>query len=324
MAPLVELNGSGLYCPAAGTHIDPWKPARRAVITHAHADRVCPGSDAYLTLRSGEALLRSRLGPEARIETLPAGESLPIDGVKVSLHPAGHILGSAQVRLERGGEVWVVTGDVNPVPSPCCEAFEPLRCQTLVTEATFALPIFRWHEERGVVREIEAWWRSNQEAGKASLLYAQPLGNAQRVLSGIDSSIGPIHAHEAVEAVSRFYRASGVPLPETVDRADWKRALIVAPRDPGAASYGRSFGPVSTAMASGWMRIRGTRRRRSLDRGFILSGHADWPGLLKLIDESGAERVWVTHGHRAVLVRWLEEHGREALAIETPFAEDES
>ena len=321
--PLLEARETGLYCPGGDFWIDPVLPVPRAVITHAHGDHVAAGSAAYLTAAPGEPLLRARLSPDARIQPLPYAEPLSLGGVRLSLHPSGHILGAAQVRLERGGEVWVVSGDFKLHPDPTCAPFEPLRCHVFVTESTFALPVFRWPPEAEVFAAIHAWWRANREAGKTSLLFAHPLGKAQRLLAGLDTSVGPILAHESVEGFSRLYRAQGVALPPAGE-SDGPGALVLAPPLAHASPWARRFGAASTAMASGWMRVRGTRRRRSLDRGFVLSDHADWPALLHAIDATGAETVWVAHGYRAPLVRWLEEHGRRALALDLRPAEAES
>ena len=318
---LLEARDNGLYCPEGEFYIDPPAPVARAVITHAHSDHACPGCGAYLTSEPGAPLLRARLGPEARVQALAYGESLALGGVALSLHPAGHILGSAQVRLERGGEVWVASGDYKLAPDPTCAPFEPLRCHTFVTESTFALPVFRWPVESEVLAAIHAWWRGNRGAGKTSLLFAHPLGKAQRLLAQLDGSIGPILVHESVERMNRFYREQGIALAPATEQGDGKGALVVAPPLSHGSAWARRFGTASTAMASGWMRVRGTRRRRALDRGFALSDHADWAGLLAAIDRTGAETVWVTHGYRAPLVRWLEEHGRQAVAVETRLVE---
>ncbi len=321
---MIELRPAGLYCPAGQFYIDPWEGVDRAIITHAHPDRAQPGSKSYLTAHAGEALLRARIGPEPPIRTVDYGERVAMDGVTVSLHPAGHILGSAQVRIERGGEVWVVSDDYKLAPDPTCAPFEPLRCHTFVTESTYALPIFRWPPAVEITAAIHDWWRGNRQAGKTSVLFAQPLGLAQRVLASLDlpegASAGPICAHDSVETNNRLYREQGIALPLTGQPS--KHSLIVAPASTMGSPWLKPLGPVSTAMVSGWMRIRGTRRRRSLDRGFVLSDHADWPALLRAIDETRAETVWVTGRHRAPLARWLEERGRYAVAIETPPAED--
>jgi putative mRNA 3-end processing factor len=243
----------------------------------------------------------------------------------VSLHPAGHILGSAQVRLERQGEIWVVSGDYKVAPDATCRAFEPVRCHLFLTESTFGLPIYRWAPQEDVFRRINRWWRSNQEKGQASVLFGYALGKAQRLLAGVDASIGPIFTHGAVELFNRVYRETSVPLPPTQHVADapkgtdWSRALIVAPPSAQGTPWLRRFGTVSTGFASGWMQIRGTRRRRAADRGFALSDHVDWTGLLDTIRATGAERVWVTHGYSAIVVRYLRELGWDARMVATRF-----
>jgi putative mRNA 3-end processing factor len=321
---VLEIRESGLYCPAGDFFIDPAVPVDRAIITHAHSDHARAGSRHYLTARPGEPLLRARIGDEASIQAVDYGEALRLGDVRVSLHPAGHILGSSQVRIERDGEVWVVSGDYKLAPDPTCAPFEPLRCETFVTESTFALPIFRWPEPGETIAAIEAWWRENQLAGKASLLFAYPIGKAQRILAGIDAGIGPILYHGAIERVNAIYRGQGIALPAAAESKKYEGALIVAPPTAMASPWTRKFGPVSSAMASGWMRIRGPRRRRALDRGFVLSDHADWPGLLSAIDATGAATIWVAHGYRGPLVRWLEEQGKYAQAIDLPEPEPDS
>jgi putative mRNA 3-end processing factor len=322
---LIEVNANGLYCAAGDFYIDPWGSAGRALITHAHSDHTAGVAASYLTAAPGQALLRARLGTDAAVEALPYGQRLRIGEVQVSFHPAGHILGSAQIRLERAGEVWVVSGDYKLAPDPTCEPFEPIRCHTFITESTFGLPIYRWPAAAEAIAGIHAWWRANQEAGKASVLFAYALGKAQRVLAGLDPSIGPIYTHGAVENWNQVYRAHGVGLPPAAHaasegrRADWSLSLVIAPPSAAGTPWMRRFGSHSTALASGWMRIRGTRRRRSLDRGFVLSDHADWPALLSAIEATGAGQVWVTHGYRSPLVRWLREKGLDAHEVETRY-----
>ncbi len=205
MENLLQLNPNGLYCAAGDFYVDPWNPAERAVITHAHADHLCAGSKTYLCARPSEPLLRARVGVEGAIEALGYHEARNINGVSVSFHPAGHILGSAQVRLEYQGQIWVVSGDYKLAPDPTCTAFEAVRCHTFVTESTFGLPIFRWSEPGETLGEINAWWHANQQAGKASVLFAYPLGKAQRVLAGIDDARGPIYTHGAVEQYNGIF-----------------------------------------------------------------------------------------------------------------------
>ena len=320
MNELLSHTDRGLYCAAGDFYIDPWQPVDRAVITHAHGDHARWGSRRYLAARAGEHVLRTRLGPDAVIECVNYGAAVDMNGVRLSLHPAGHILGSAQVRIEHRGEVWVVSGDYKSEPDPTCDPFEPVPCHTFITESTFGLPIYRWQPQHLVFNQLNAWWRSNAAAGRASVVFAYALGKAQRVIAGVDADIGPIFTHGAVERLNHDYRAAGIGLPATTYAADAKRgafagALIVAPPSASNSAWLRRFGAFSTAFASGWMQIRGARRRRGVDRGFTLSDHVDWPALLDCIESTGAEQVWVTHGYREPVVRWLIERGKDARAV---------
>jgi putative mRNA 3-end processing factor len=328
--PLLTLTDDGLYCPAGGFHVDPWNPVARAVITHAHADHAKAGCGAYLATDSCRRLLETRLGPIA-LETLPYGQPVEHGGVRISFHPAGHVLGSAQVRLEQKGEVWVVSGDYKLEADPTCTPFEPVRCHTFITESTFALPIYRWDPPAEVFAAINSWWRGNRDTGRTSVVYAYALGKAQRLMAGVDAAIGPICTHGAVERITNAYRDSGVSLPPTAPVGEavvrgkkvWAGALVIAPPSAEGSTWPRRFEPASSAVASGWMRVRGTRRRRAVDRGFVLSDHADWPGLLTAVRESGAERVLATHGFAAELARWLREQGLDADVIATRYGDEE-
>ncbi len=326
---LIVARPEGLYCPAGDFYIDPWRPVERAVITHAHADHARPGHGRYLAARPGVGVLRSRL-PQAQVQTLPYGEAIALGDARVSLHPAGHVLGSAQVRVEHAGRVWVASGDYKLEPDPTCAPFEPVRCDTFITESTFGLPIYRWEPTATILAGIDAWWRHNAAEGRASVLFCYAFGKAQRVLAGIDRGIGPIFCHGAVEPLNRAYREAGVDLPDTRlvsevparDKAAFRGALIIAPPSAQGSAWMRRFGDYSDAFASGWMRLRGTRRRRGVDRGFVLSDHADWPGLLQAIDATGAARVIVTHGQVEPMVRWLNEHGKQAGAFATEYGDE--
>lgn len=326
MDDLVVARPQGLYCPPGDFYIDPWRPVSHALITHAHGDHLRAGHAHYLTAEPGRQVVQARVGNVA-LDTLPYGERLVHRGVTVSFHPAGHVLGSAQVRLEHGGRVWVVSGDYKTGPDPTCPPFEPVRCDTFITESTFGLPVFRWAPQQQVFAEIDTWWRANAAAGRASVLYAYAFGKAQRVLAGIDPAIGPIVIHGAMSAMNDAYRASGVALPPTqlvpdTDPADLRRALVLAPPSAQGSPWLKHFGEFSDAFASGWMQLRGTRRRRGLDRGFVLSDHADWPGLLEAITATGAPRVIVTHGYVDPLVRYLAEQGWEAGAFKTEYGDE--
>lgn len=325
MSDLLISTASGLYCPRGDFYVDPWRPVRSAVITHAHGDHASPGSSNYLTSREGLEVLRTRLGADANIQPIQYGEQRPFAGVTVSLHPAGHVLGSAQVRIEHAGEVWVVTGDYKTASDPTCAPFEQQQCDTLITESTFGLPIYRWEDPATIFAEINSWWRDNATAGVASVIYAYSLGKAQRLLCGLDASIGPIYCHGAIERMNNVYRKAGIALPatiytgETAEKRAWQGALIVAPTSARGSPWLRRFGEFSSAFVSGWMQIRGARRRRSVDRGFALSDHADWPGLVSVIRASGARRVLVTHGAVDPMVRWLNENGWQAAPLHTEF-----
>lgn len=319
--PLIQETPSGLYCAIGDFHIDPCRRVRRAVVTHAHADHARPGSQSYLAAREGRRVLRNRLGPSAEIESLPYGEKKAINGVTLSFHPAGHILGSAQVRVEYRGEVSVVSGDYKTEPDATCAAFEPLRCHTFITESTFGLPVYRWPAQQEIFADINRWWKQCRAADKPAVLLAYALGKAQRLIAGVDSSIGPIYCHPAVQLINDDYRASGVQLPKTwlstqaPARKDWGGVLVVAPPSMANSAWLTRFGSASVAMVSGWMLTRQTRRSQSFEIGFPLSDHADWPGLLLAIDESHAENILVTHGQTENMVRWLNENGRNARPV---------
>jgi len=273
-------------------------------------------------------VLRVRL-PGMRLDTLPYGARVMHDGVAVSLHPAGHVLGSAQVRIEHRGETWVVSGDYKLARDPTCTPFEPIRCDTFVTESTFALPIYRWREPDALIGDIAAWWRRNADAMRTSVLFCYAFGKAQRIASGLRAlgalDVGPLACHGAMSALNAAYRASGVSLPDVahaseLDRDALRRALVLAPPSAAGTPWLRRFGEFGDAFASGWMQVRGVRRRRAVDRGFPLSDHADWPGLNAAIEATGARRVIVTHGQTATMVRWLRERGIDAAAFDTEFA----
>ena len=330
MSALLEATSRGIYCSEGDFFIDPWEPVDLAVITHAHGDHACFGCNSYLTSDRGARLLQERLGPAARIQTAPSGHKIRLNGVTVSLHPAGHVLGSVQVRVEYRGEVWVVSGDYKRQADPTCDAYESLACHTFITETTFALPIYRWRPAAEIFAEINSWWRQNQEQERASILFAYALGKAQRLLAGIDASMGPIVVHEAIRAFLPAYQEAGVSFPpiksaEELARSLRGRALVIAPPSAAEGPWLRQFGSCSTAFASGWMQLRGTRRRRALDRGFVLSDHADWDGLLNTIRESGASQVGTSHGYSAVCARWLQENGWKAWVIPSRYrGEDET
>ena len=328
MQDLIVQRPEGLYCPQGDFYIDPWRPVGRAVITHAHADHARTGHGHYLAAASAEGVLRARLGAHIALQSVPYGQEVTHNGVTVSLHPAGHVLGSAQVRLAHGGQTWVASGDYKVAPDATCTPFEPVRCDVFITESTFGLPIYRWRPDAEVFAEINAWWAANAAVGRASVLMCYSFGKAQRILSGVDSSIAPIVVHSAIQTLNTAYRDAGVTLPPTQlvsevgDAGDFKRALVLCPPSAAKGPWIKRFGDFSDAFASGWMQLRGARRRGSYDKGFVLSDHADWPGLMGAIGATGANRIIVTHGSIPVMVRYLASQGLQAEAFETAYGDE--
>lgn len=326
---LIVARPEGLYCAPGNFYIDPWRLVERAVITHGHGDHARRGSNHYLTAAPGAGILRKRLGEDIRLQTLEYGKAIDHHGVKLSLHPAGHVLGSAQVRLEHKGEVWVASGDYKLEDDGTCAPFESVRCHTFITESTFGLPIYQWQPPAEIFEDINSWWRNNAAAHRTSVLFGYAFGKAQRLLSGLDPAIGSILTHGAVESLNQVYREVGVKLPPTqyvrdmTDTSQIRRGIVLAPPSAQGTTWIKRFGDYADGFASGWMQLRGTRRRRGVDRGFILSDHADWSGLQRAIAATGATRVFVTHGQINVMVRWLRERGLDAQAFATEYGEEE-
>lgn len=323
-SPLLRLTSAGLYCEVGGFHIDPWSPVAKAVITHGHADHFVAGCKHYLTAKPGVHILRKRLGPRAVVLPLNYGESVDCFGVQVSLHPAGHILGSAQVRVEHQGEIWCVSGDYKVAPDPTCASFEPVRCHTFITESTFGHPFFAWEPQDAVFREIHSWWQENQQRGVASLLYAYALGKAQRLLAGLDENIGPILVHPAVDAINELYRAEGVIFPASniptpdLSTDQWSRSLMILPPAERWKPDILSRGPYRSGFVSGWMALSDGPKQRRVETGFALSDHADHQEILATIAATGAETVLVTHGYIDLLVDLLRSRGLDAQPHRTP------
>ena len=310
---LLRLTPEGLYCPAAQAWIDPVRPVPRALITHGHADHARSGSGAYWAIGSSEGILRRRLGAGIQLHSLAYGQDFRLGDARISFHSAGHVLGSAQIRLEAGGESWLVSGDYKRQPDPSCEPFEPVRADGLITEATFGLPIYRWRTGREVVAELLDWWKGAPD--RPSVLFCYAFGKAQRVLAelqqlGVEEEV---LLHGAVQSLIEPYRRAGVEMPPTRPLAELDRQaslagrLVLAPPSAESGSWMNRLKGAQTGFASGWMAVRGVRRRRGSGRGFVLSDHADWEGLLRTVRECGARQVLVTHGQGEVLARYLRE-----------------
>ena len=319
----------GLYCAAGGFYIDPWRPVEHAVITHAHGDHLRGGSSRYYLAAPGKDVARHRLPDDAALQPLGYGEPITLGRTRVTLHPAGHILGSAQVRIECDDRVWVVSGDYKRDPDPTCDAFEVLPCDVFISEATFALPAYRWAETDVVARDILRWWHHNRERGVASVLFAYALGKAQRVLAELSAHTADhVFVHGAIASLVDTYRRAGITMlptaPATVSQPrDYAGALVLAPPSAAGSTWMRRFGDHRTAFCSGWMRMRGNRRRRGYDRGFVLSDHADWPSLLRTFRETGAKRILLTHGYTDAMCRYLQEQGIDATALRTEYGAEE-
>ena len=328
MPRLLKQNNKGIYCEIADVYIDPWRPVSKAFVTHAHADHARPGSSKYVCVDSSREIIKHRLKTQ-NVDSLPYGEVLSVNGVQFSFHPAGHIIGSAQIRVEHKGEVWVVSGDYKTENDRLSGAFEPLRCNTFITECTFGLPVFNWQAQDSVFNQINTWWAENAENKKTSFISAYSLGKAQRVISGLDPSIGKIFCHVAVENINKIARSQGFEIHETqqldmeMQKKDLQGSIIIAPPGFMNSKYIDRMKNLEKASASGWMNLRGARRRRSVDRGFVLSDHADWKGLLSSIEATEAERVLVTHGYVNVFSKYLQEQGYDAQILDTEYEGDE-
>ncbi|MFK7891015.1 MAG: ligase-associated DNA damage response exonuclease [Granulosicoccus sp.] len=330
-ADLIRATKTGLECRAGGFVIDPWQSTETAVITHAHADHARAVAKIYYCSMASVVLLKRRLGEDLDIRGVPYGHQLEFNDVSVSFHPAGHVLGSAQIRIARDSDVWVFTGDFKRDNDPTCEPFELVPCNTLITEATFALPIYRWQPGTEVAAEIFHWWQSMQQTQRPAVLFAYSLGKAQRVLGELAAYTDKaVYLHGAVDSITRIYRDAGVAmlptLPVDLDNrnVDYRGQLIIAPPGASGSAWMKRFPKASTGFCSGWMRVRGNRRRRGYDRGFVLSDHADWSGLLRTIEESGAQRVLTTHGQASSLIRLLRERGLNAAELQTEYGIDDA
>ena len=326
---MLELNENGLYCTTGDFYIDPWRPVERAVITHAHSDHARWGHKKYLAHYLSSGVLRKRLGNDIKIQTADYGEPIDMNGVRVKLFPAGHIPGSAQVKLEYKGNVWVVSGDYKTRNDGISTPFEPIPCDTFITESTFGLPVYKWKPQQEIISQIETWWLENKRNGITSILFAYSLGKAQRIIKAIDGSIGEMFVHGAIYNMNETLTEQGLELPRverftsSVPKTRYNGSLVLAPPSAIESPWTGKFSPSSTAIASGWMTIRGNKRRRAVDTGFVLSDHADWDGLNDTIRNTGAEKVFVTHGYRDTMVRWLNENGIDAYGLETEFLNNE-
>jgi putative mRNA 3-end processing factor len=323
---MLQETANGLYCPAGDFYVDPWGAVPRAVITHAHGDHARAGSASYLCADPCAPLLKRRFGADVAVEARRYGDVVHIGSTRVSFHPAGHILGSSQVRIEGPDGVWVISGDYKRAADPTCPPFEPVRCDTFVTESTFGLPIFHWDPAAGVVAQLFNWWNDNRAASRASVVFCYTLGKAQRILAELARLTDRrVLVHGAMLPMIDAYREAGVNMLDTsalIERPRGSSAageLILAPLLARGTPWMRRLGDFSDAFASGTMRVRGAQRQRNVDRGLVLSDHADWPALLETVRDVGATRVLVTHGHSEAFARYLASEGIESGVIRTAW-----
>lgn len=326
--PLIEFTDKGLYCPQGQFYIDPWKPVDKAVITHAHSDHARWGSKSYLCHHLTKPILQLRLG-DNQYQTVEWNEPVMMNGVKISLHPAGHIIGSSQIRVEYAGEVWVVSGDYKTENDGISGAFEPVRCHTFITESTFGLPIYKWKPQQDIFNAMKQWVLENHAAGKTSVLIAYSLGKAQRILKPLAETGLSIFLHGAVFNVHEALLHEGIHLPPaqrvqaTTTKSETQGNIVIAPSGADGSAWIKKFSPYNVGVCSGWMQVRGNARRRNADAGFALSDHADWDGLLQAVKATGAEKVFATHGFQASFSRYLNEQGIEAAEVKTEYGNDE-
>lgn len=328
--PLLQFDNHGIYCAAGKFYIDPWKPVDDAVITHAHSDHARWGNKRYLAHHLSREVLKYRLGPEIQLQTIEYGETVIKNGVSISLYPAGHIIGSAQVRVEYKGEVWVVSGDYKLEDDGISTPFEPLKCHTFISECTFGMPVYKWKDPAIVHQDINNWWRQNCEEGRATVIAGYSLGKAQRIIQNLDLSIGNIFLHGVIANTHDALERNGIKLPPAqrltaeTSKEDLRKGIIICPPSALGSPWIRKFQPFSFGYCSGWMSLRGAKRRMAADRGFVLSDHADWEGLIKAIDAANCECVCLTHGYTASFARYLRERGYNAHEAHTYYGGDEA
>ncbi|ASV29788.1 ligase-associated DNA damage response exonuclease [Maribacter cobaltidurans] len=322
-SPLLQFTDKGIYCEKAGVYLDPWKPVDKAIISHGHADHSRWGHQKYITHHRNIPIISHRLG-NINTRGVAWGENFTINNVKFSMHPAGHIIGSSQIRVEHKGEVWVFTGDYKTEDDGISTPYESIKCNTFITECTFGLPAFKWIPQNEVLQDINDWWKENQNDGKTSILFGYSLGKAQRLLKYLDTDIGSIYTHGAIENMTEVLRPL-VSFPKTtlITRETTKKELlgnmVLAPPSAHGSTWIRKMVPYVTASASGWMTFRGARRRRAIDKGFVLSDHCDWQGLLSSIEATGAEKIICTHGYSDIFSRYLREQGYDARTEATQY-----
>lgn len=325
--PLLAFNDKGIYCAQADVYLDPWRAVPKAIITHGHSDHARWGHGSYITHHQNVPIIQHRLG-NITVTGKNWGETFTINGVSFSFYPAGHIVGSAQVRVEYKGEVWVFTGDYKTEDDGISTPYEVVKCHTFITENTFGLPAFKWLPQAEVMADINTWWAQNRAEGQTSVIFAYTLGKAQRILKYLDPSIGKIYTHGAVENMTEVIR-SMITFPETTlitrdtKKEDIAGSIVIAPPSAHGTPWIKRLTPYVTGSASGWMAFRGARKRRAIDKGFVMSDHCDFQGLLESIKATGAEKIICTHGYSDIFSAYLRELGYDARTEHTQYEGDE-
>lgn len=313
IAPLLISTQGGIYCQRADVYIDPSRSCKEAIITHAHSDHARGGMDLYHATVQTADLMRSRISSNLNIQEYVYGGGFVKNEVKFSFHCAGHVLGSAQIRVEYQNEVWVVTGDYKIEDDGVSGAYEQLQADHFITESTFALPVFKWEKQSDVFKKMNNWWSCNAKENIFSIIYAYSLGKAQRVLSGLSAEIGEIYVHPSVHKINKIYEKHGVVFPKTTSITGQKslsqQGLLISPMGITKTENISQIKKYEEAFASGWMMFKGIKNRRSFDMGFALSDHVDWDDLNRAVLESKASCVYPVHGYTKIYSRYLNEKG---------------
>ena len=325
---LIKFTNKGIYCIPGKFYLDPWFPVEKAIISHGHADHAKWGMKHYLCHDDSKAILKHRIGPEISIESLPYNKAQTINGVKVSFHPAGHIIGSAQIRLEHKGHVVVFSGDYKVKDDYLTTAFEPVKCHEFITESTFGLPIYNWQKEEVLQKKMQDWVVNNQSMNRTSVFIGYSLGKAQRIMKLMEG-VSDIYVHSAIHNINEAILSSGINLPKTkrwsleVDKKEIQNKIVIVPPALIGSNMIKKIPNGATAICSGWMQIRGNRRWQSVDAGFPISDHADWNGLISAVKATGAEKVYVTHGSQATFSKYLNEIGIASAEVKTEYGTGE-
>lgn len=325
---LVKFTKKGIYCIPGKFYLDPWLPVDYAIISHGHADHSRSGMKHYLCHNDSKAIIKHRLGHDIDIESMGYDEPKMVNGVQVSFFPAGHVIGSAQIRLEYKGFVVVFTGDYKVKDDHLTVPFEPVKCHEFITESTFGLPIYNWLPEDDIQKQMQNWVHNNQQHNRTSVFIGYSLGKAQRIMKLMEG-VDKMYVHSAIHNLNNAIEGSGIALPKTelltydFKKEDLQNRIVIVPPALLGSKLLKKIPNAATAICSGWMQIRGNRRWQAVDAGFAVSDHADWNGLLSAVKATEAEKVYVTHGSQATFSKYLNEIGIPSAEVKTEYGNDE-